>query len=832
MKLYELVNYKDNYKKLKEIQNDRKNIIPFVGAGISIECGLYSWMDMLDRIAEKYFTADEIDGFHNSYNSFEYADKIVQSVDNQNMIMRDIKELFENVETTITLSPIILTSSFSDLIVTTNYDTILEKASCQNIEASKLLPLLPCLEGQFDDAIQSNGRCVLKLHGSIEETSSFILTTEQYNKFYDESEGNKPLPRYLRKLFSAKKLLFVGCSLENDRTLDILCECIKKGHKIYHYAIVPWIENEAKNKKRSRQLSNLGIVPIYYPEGEYDSVCKILIYLSEKNTFINQIEKVTKINFSEIESETITTITKEAYYNTSFIFPKILDDVFSPSLVEYENKLNNIMQTLSKKDTIYSIILRFFEIYLEIGTFDKKQETKEYFTEQLSEVCLKDKSIKYLLEKQWSTNDILIGVIDWENIHSHKEINDYASWLLQELQYKNGMSFEKIEPIYSLAKTFVDRFEDKLDYHIRTRLLNSIGAFSYYYNDSFVGGKYLKKAIELVNRREENERTEMLFLAKCYYNYALSNSNIGDLNKALDSIKRDIRIKNEFLENKQYLARSLDLYASILKILSPFESAAVYLEAAKIKQNYEFYSHDDKKLINDLIASWATAIFNIGLLCRDVELYELAYEYVNFANEIRFKVLDKCNRDYCSSLNVQAEIELMLNRTEKASNLIEIIDSKQDLPKGFDKIMGHTYYVCSLYYLVKKEYQMAYDYSQRSLNELLKNKSADFLQIVKTKLIQCFSLQYIQNSDKGLRYDSGIEILQQIVYDIKDAFGNDSYYLIYPYKLFRLFGDANYNKKYYEEECIRIKNEYENEKDNMRNNIDSYLNIIKNGSFL
>lgn len=68
----------------------------------------------------------------------------------------------------------------------------------------------------MDAAIQNNDRCLLKLHGSIEETSSFILTTEQYDKFYGKSSSrNRLLPRYLKKLFTAKKLLFVGCSLES-----------------------------------------------------------------------------------------------------------------------------------------------------------------------------------------------------------------------------------------------------------------------------------------------------------------------------------------------------------------------------------------------------------------------------------------------------------------------------------------------------------------------------------------------------------------------------------------------------------------------------------------
>lgn len=159
---------------------------------------------------------------HNFGDCFSYADKIVEVTGNQNMIMEKIKEIFQNAEVTLTDTPYILTSSFSDLIVTTNYDTILEEASRQNIIASPLKPLLPCLKGQMDAAIQNNERCLLKLHGSIEETSSIILTTKQYDKFYGKSSRrNKPLPRYLEKLFTTKKLLFVGCSLEFDRTLNL-----------------------------------------------------------------------------------------------------------------------------------------------------------------------------------------------------------------------------------------------------------------------------------------------------------------------------------------------------------------------------------------------------------------------------------------------------------------------------------------------------------------------------------------------------------------------------------------------------------------------------------
>ena len=158
MNICELIHYKENYNKLNNIRNQRENIIPFVGAGVSIECGLYSWIDMLDIIAKDYFTVNEIKQMHNSGDCFAYADRIVEVTGNQHMIMQKIGEVFQNAKTSLTDTPYILTSSFSNLIVTTNYDTILEEASRQNINASPLKPLLPCLKGQMDAAIQNNDR--------------------------------------------------------------------------------------------------------------------------------------------------------------------------------------------------------------------------------------------------------------------------------------------------------------------------------------------------------------------------------------------------------------------------------------------------------------------------------------------------------------------------------------------------------------------------------------------------------------------------------------------------------------------------------------------------
>lgn len=683
----------------------------------------------------------------------------------------------------------------------------------------------------MDAAIQNNERCLLKLHGSIEETSSIILTTKQYDKFYGKSSRrNKPLPRYLEKLFTTKKLLFVGCSLEFDRTLNILLECLKKDEKISHYAIVPWFDNEIKNISQSRRLTQLGIVPIYFPEGDYCSVQNILRYLAQENLFTKQIKNIICEISDKITSDTIISIAKEAFYNTSKFFPMLLDDVFSPSPIEYEHAVKEKTSSFSESDTYYNVLLSIFDMYIDLGDFDEKDDMKKCYKQQFAEQCLKGKSINDLLKKQWSIKHNLTQNNTnnkWMKHLSSEEINNNAIALINKLQYRNGMSFSDIRPIYTLAIELEDCFGEKINYHNRTRMLNSIGAFSYYYNESEIGKKHLETAIQLVNDNGPKEQNEMLFLAKCHYNLALAYANIGDLKKALESISLDLKLKIDYRENLQLYARSLDLHATILKLLSPYEAINIYLDAARTKEGYTKILRNDKKIQDDIDASWATALFNIGLLCRDVELYDSAYEYVLFANNIRSKILDTCNRDFCSSLNVQAELELVLHKTEDPSQVIFIIDSKENLPEGFDKIMGHTYYVCALYYFIKKDFVTAYDYSHRSLNELTKEKSADFIQLIKSKLLLALSLQHIKKSRIGLQYSLNIKIVNETITDIKQFLGNDSFYLTYPYKLLKMYSEPKDKKVLYADHYDQIQNKYRQERNKMKKDVDSYYDMIK-----
>ncbi|MBO5463084.1 MAG: SIR2 family protein [Clostridia bacterium] len=833
MKLSDLINYKNNYPKLKFIQEHRSDIIPFIGAGISIECGLYSWREMLDSIAKDYFTDAEICNIHETCDYYSYADKIVKVTGNAHMVMKKISDLFNQASIKITDSPYILTTSFSKLIVTTNYDTILETVSRQSIKDEPLKPLLPCLKGQVDEAIQSNERCLLKLHGSTEETTSFILTSKQYQDFYGKpsERSGKPLPLYLEQLFSGKKLLFVGCSLEMDKTLEILRECVTKYKTISHYAIVPWITDDEKRLQRARQLTSLGIEPIFYPEGDFDSVNKLLRFLAKENPFTTQVETALKelINNDKILDEFVAVV-KDSFYDTAKEFPELLDDIFMPSEDAFSKMIKNKMNTLCDDDDLYKIVLFVFKAYISCGCFYAKDDIVKCFEDIYSDLCLRESKLMGIFEKNWSIKkhtDVLTKDISWVKNLSLKNINENAQALLDKLQYRNGMSFSDIQHYYNSAKEFESLVGDKLDYHIHTRLLNSIGAFSYYYNESEIGIAHLEKAITLVLNNEEQKRPEQLFLAKCYYNLALAYVTSGNIMDALLSIRKDIELKEKFDEHPQIYARSCDLYATILKNIEPFHAGRIYVEAAKIKAKYIVLDKDGNNSHEDMLASWATALFNIGLLARDIGLNHIAYDYILIANEIRSKTLDKCNRDFCSSLNVQSELELMLHLKDNPISIITTIESKQALPEGYSKIMGHTFYVCALYYFTKKDFISAFDYANKSLIELKNENSSDLIQVIKSRLISLLSLQTIKQNGQALKYSLPNDIFKDIIEDIEKLLGTNSFYLSYPYQALIYNSTNSQVKEQYSNKYHKLIDDFSEEMEDLLDVFIKYLAEIQ-----
>lgn len=791
MTLSELINFKSNRKRLEDVKKNRTNIVPFVGAGVSKGCGFLTWRELLREIAVDYLAMDEIDSLEKEGDYIKFGDRIVEAVGNSDMIMRRIREIFSETIIRPTEVPYLLVSEFSQMVITTNYDTLLEDVS-MNTAAGPLKPILPCLVGQMSEAIQINDRCLLKMHGSVEEISSFIFTQEQYRKFYGERgcrEG-RLLPMYLMKLFSGKKILFVGCSLERDYTLDILEECIEQNRSISHYAIVPYPTESNKQIERNREMARLGIEPIYYPEGDFYAVNQLIGYLAGENRFILSLKQILIDNMgkdekSKYQLQLLVSLLKESFYGTALKFPQILDiDNIKREFIE--DILVGIGASRKQSDTLLGICTCAFRAYIRAGYVRCENEIVTYFIEQLEDKMLRENEIESFLKQRWCIDNNLMGIderdISWIANLSEREINNYARDLVLKLQYKNGMNFAEVAPVYRISKQFIELFAERIEYHIRIKLLNSLGAFGHYFRDGKGAISYLERCIIDIEKNGNTDRDSMLFKAKCYANLAIARSlSCDDISSVLEAVEKDIFLKRKYKESAQLYSRSLNFYATILKEIDPIRAIDIYIESADIKEKV-IEENLDKGKVKELRASWATTIFNIGLLAKDLELYEIAYKIIVYANQYRFETVDYCNRDYCSSINVHAELELFVHQKQNLNWVVNGVESRVNLPKGFSDTLAHTWYVCAYYYYLKQEYSIAIKYANKSIGKAKEQGALiDFRQNIRTELL----LGDIKTA-LARKMQANLEEVEAIYENIIDSiislYGKDSYYLIAPYR--------------------------------------------------
>jgi len=122
-------------------------------------------------------------------------------------------------------------------------------------------------------------RCLLKLHGSVGEEDSYIFTLNQYNDAYgDPLIFEKPLPKTLRQIYISHSLLFLGCSLEEDKTLELFQKIKQEGQFEIpqHFAILPEPLTKPLKRQKENYLRNINIKTIWYPVGEHDYVERLL----------------------------------------------------------------------------------------------------------------------------------------------------------------------------------------------------------------------------------------------------------------------------------------------------------------------------------------------------------------------------------------------------------------------------------------------------------------------------------------------------------------------------------------------------------------------------
>lgn len=812
MKLSELINLRQNKKRLDSIRNNRRNIIPFVGAGISAGCGLYTWPKLLDILSSEYLTQKKREEFAKTEDYFKYAEAIVSASGNQDAVMRRIGEIFEDVDIHIGEAPYLLMSSFANNIVTTNYDSILETAAKKFGNSFEPMVLLPCLSGQMTAAIQENKRCLLKMHGSVEETTSMVFCESQYDAFYGE---DNPLSIFLEIFFSGRSLLFVGCSLTKDRTMDILAKCIKRNPRIRHYAIVELPQDPDEEVEQRNYLTSMGIDPIYYPKGDYKSVDLLLEYLAEDNSFVKEAKKILNPFFDIAEDsntyndtyEILISIINESFYNTAKEYPELLE--LSREYLDIVGDYKASIKSSDKvNDSLYNICIGIFDVLSRTG-IKSARDIHETLINNFAEAVLRETDLKKILKKQHML--YVPEPLDIEG-KSDNELTELADKLNRKIQFENEMGFRHFMDYYNQAIELLDNAYERIEMHQRVILCNTIGAWGMFVLDTYKPKKYLGLAISTIQSLDEKEQPYSL-LSKCYCNLALLMARDGDYKMAMVYAEKDLQYKYQINENPRLYAGSMGHYALYQKECDPFSAIHTYINVIRLKLDnikhadelrYERDKNVDIKAMKyKLIASWATSVFNLGLLAKDISFYQLADDFIKLANGYRYKIIDNVSKDYNASCNAETELAILLQRDQDIQSYISAVEGRINMNSELSTTIYHSWYICALFFYSHGNYPKAKHYIRQFYKCFYFNGDVvDTRQEVRAKILE-FQILFKCDPDTRnaqLVLDEAIEIL-------KNVYLADSFWFIEPYLLYEHI-DNKFSK-----ELVRLKEKYVNRRE-------------------
>jgi NAD-dependent SIR2 family protein deacetylase len=252
-------------------------VVPFVGAGISASGGFSSWKDHLRHQGKTaHIDSARIEALLAS-GAYETVLEEIEAVRGREVFINEIRDEFSRGGT---IPDVVwrISELFTDTVITTNYDRLIEQAyDTGEVGKVEVINGLNAL-----DNADPKKTTIYKLHGDIRVPKRCILSKNQYDEAYGNGSLNmdKPIPKLLSYHYKNSSLLFLGCSLGNDRTVQVFRK-IKEGmgeeeETKQHFSIEQAPESLEEIAQRNAELAMLGITPIWFEKARFEFVENIL----------------------------------------------------------------------------------------------------------------------------------------------------------------------------------------------------------------------------------------------------------------------------------------------------------------------------------------------------------------------------------------------------------------------------------------------------------------------------------------------------------------------------------------------------------------------------
>lgn len=274
---------KGNFEELKEtIQSGI--VIPFIGAGLSISAGCPTWEGFLDGLMQEHsINSDAAKAFFDA-GDYERLMSLVIKESAQGAFEQYFSQDFKHKD--ITATPCThLPRLFDKCVITTNFDFVADEA--YELEGMPFGSKAVGLHDEFTflTSVPKGTRCLLKLHGNINNQNHRVLTHEEYEQAYGDDNVisfNNHIPKLLKRIYLSYSLFFVGCSMNIDRTVQTFQKIVEEetAQKVpEHYALLEVPDDEDAYQALKQRMIACNVKPIWYPSGEHQLVEKFLSLL-------------------------------------------------------------------------------------------------------------------------------------------------------------------------------------------------------------------------------------------------------------------------------------------------------------------------------------------------------------------------------------------------------------------------------------------------------------------------------------------------------------------------------------------------------------------------
>jgi NAD-dependent SIR2 family protein deacetylase len=281
---------------------EQKEVVPFVGAGISVAGGFPTWHGHLRQQAKNAnLNSAHIEALLEK-GQFEAVIAEIEARHSRALFVQEIRDVFK---CTGSIPDVVLrlTELFDDTLLTTNYDRLLEQAyDTGEKDAVQVINGLSGLEPR-----QSAKVTVVKLHGDINQPGRCVLSKNQYDQAYGEDglDLTQPIPKLLAYHFQTSSLLFLGCSLHNDRTVQVFRTVKQQAGDTelpQHFSFEQVPDDLEELAQRNNYLAELGITAIWFEKERFEYI-ESLLSLARDELRYRSMTKLDGADDNNVQSE-------------------------------------------------------------------------------------------------------------------------------------------------------------------------------------------------------------------------------------------------------------------------------------------------------------------------------------------------------------------------------------------------------------------------------------------------------------------------------------------------------------------------------------------------